>query len=238
MLANKMRQISLSVLAIESNRDKVPLQFDRTDGTTLPTQVLAHLGYNIYETDSRTLLPEYVNDLDPSYAYYATRPDGMRPGTSSFAFNHLVFDRLTSLNAVTDGLSNTFMSSERYARCGKRANVHWGMAIFTMLDAGGGVIAATNYDDRTATFSDRHYDDILPVFDPATRTSHGSVPGLTFQSLPRPDVCDPRILQSSTTSGLIVALMDGSVRTISPAVAPAVYWSSMTPDKGEVVSLD
>ena len=106
------------------------------------------------------------------------------------------------------------------------------------LDANGNVTPNTNYDIRTATFCDRYYDDILPVYNTARRTSLGSIPGLTFQSAPSPDVCDPRILQASTTSGLVVAMMDGSVRTISPAVDPAVYWSSMTPDKGEVVNLD
>jgi len=61
---------------------------------------------------------------------------------------------------------------------------------------------------------------------------------LTFQLAPTPDACDPRIVQASTRSGLVVAMMDGSVRTISPSVAPAVYWSSLTPDRGEAVSLD
>jgi hypothetical protein len=35
-------------------------------------------------------------------------------------------------------------------------------------------------------------------------------------------------------SGLLVALLDGSVRNLNPAITPSVFWDAMTPNGGEV----
>jgi hypothetical protein len=34
---------------------------------------------------------------------------------------------------------------------------------------------------------------------------------------------------------MLIGLGDGSVRTIAPTVAPAVYWGAVTPAAGEVI---
>ena len=243
VLQNQIRQLSLAVIQIEGNRGLMPIQFEypnRADSLTVA--LMSHFDYNteILSRDVYSRLPAFVNLSDPSYGFFPDKPSSIIQtndnGNVSFGFNYLVFE--TRHNVIDDGRSNTVMCGERYARCGRLANVCLWMGPLVNQDEFGNLVPATLYSVRSAYFADKVYSDVVPVFVPATRTSHGSVPGLTFQSLPRPDVCDPRILQASTTSGLVVALMDGSVRTISPSVAPAVYWSSMTPDKGEVVNLD
>ena len=37
---------------------------------------------------------------------------------------------------------------------------------------------------------------------------------------------------------MLVGLFDGSVRTVSPRVSEEVFWGSVTPAGGEVVTLD
>ena len=54
--------------------------------------------------------------------------------------------------------------------------------------------------------------------------------------LPSYTDCDFRIPQATSTSGLLTAFADGSVHTIRPSVAPAVFWGLVTPDGGEVAS--
>ena len=238
-LSNKTRQIALSVHNIISTDNRLPAQCEWDKSINLPLRVLAMLSVDHTQLHDLSIIPEFTNGDDPSYQFYPTRlPDSRSPGNASFGFNYLVFGGLTSTGGVSDGLSNTMMLSERYARCGKFANVNWSLILSIGLDKNRQMYPQTLYTNRTMTFSDNHYDDILPVYIPARRASLGSIPGLTFQATPKPDACDPRVLQSSTPNGLVVALMDGSVRTISPAIDPAVYWSSMTPDKGEVVNLD
>ena len=236
-VSNQLRQLTMTVLAIESRDNRLPKQWDSSNGDTLPYLILDSLGIPAKMTDSRSLLPPFVSPLDPSYAFYPRLSTDF-PGSCSFGFNHLIFGNLKAIADVTDGTSNTVMCSERYARCGPHVDVCWGLAILTFKDASGKTVPATVYDTRTTTFCDRYYDDVMPVFNPTTRVSLPSVLDLTFQLAPRPDECDRRLVQASTRSGLIVGMMDGSVRTIAPRVESAVYWSSVTPDKGEVVNLD
>ena len=78
----------------------------------------------------------------------------------------------------------------------------------------------------------------MPVtsgFPPVTRSS---TPGLTFQARPKLEDCNPLIPQTPHAGGMLVGLFDGSVRSISPRVGEEVFWGSVTPAGGEVVTLD
>jgi len=80
--------------------------------------------------------------------------------------------------------------------------------------------------------------DVVPVtsgFPPVTRSS---TPGLTFQARPKLEDCNPLIPQTPHAGGMLVGLFDGSVRSISPRVSEEVFWGSVTPAGGEVVTLD
>jgi hypothetical protein len=94
------------------------------------------------------------------------------------------------------------------------------------------------YGNRRPTFADRGWQDVVPVTDPATRTTRPSVPGKTFQVQPRPEQVDPSIPQTPHRAGLTVAMFDGSVRTISPSVSESVFWAQVAPAGGEVVNPD
>ncbi|MBX9582660.1 MAG: prepilin-type cleavage/methylation domain-containing protein, partial [Gemmataceae bacterium] len=60
----------------------------------------------------------------------------------------------------------------------------------------------------------------------------------TFQVRPPLENCNPLIPQTPHESGLLTALMDGSVRSVGPGIAEHVFWGHVTPAGGEVVTLD
>ena len=117
-LVNKTRQIALSVHSVISTDNRLPAQCEWDKCTNLPRRVLDNMGVDHYQLHDLSVVQEFTNELDPSYLFYPTRlPEHNSPGNSSFGFNNLVFEKLTSTGHVTDGLSNTMMLSERYARC-------------------------------------------------------------------------------------------------------------------------
>lgn len=91
---------------------------------------------------------------------------------------------------------------------------------------------------RRPSFADAGWDDIVPVTAGAPPVSRASVPGTTFQVRPALQRADARQLQTPYSSGLLVAMFDGSVRTIRPGVDETVFWSAVTPAGGEVANLD
>src|SRR5262249_54168601 len=97
------------------------------------------------------------------------------------------------------------------------------------------VVPCGTNTDRRANFSDDTYVDVLPVTSGVPPITTGSVPGLIFQSAPRPAACDGRVVQSSSASGLVVALADGSLRVLASSINPMIYWAAVTPNKGEVL---
>lgn len=60
--------------------------------------------------------------------------------------------------------------------------------------------------------------------------------GRTFQAAPAIDDCDYKVANTPHASGMIVGLMDGSVRTLRPSISQEAYWGMVTPNAGEVIS--
>jgi type II secretory pathway pseudopilin PulG len=59
-----------------------------------------------------------------------------------------------------------------------------------------------------------------------------------FQVHPAQEACDPGVPQSPHASGINIALGDGSVRFLSPALSPETWWYACTPNGGEVLGAD
>ena len=53
-----------------------------------------------------------------------------------------------------------------------------------------------------------------------------------------PGWCDSTLAQTPHRGGMLAAMGDGSVKTISPGVAVTVYWGAVTPAGGEATSID
>jgi len=130
--------------------------------------------------------------------------------TSSYAANGRVFLPGTYFpQSIKDGTSNTIGFAEHYCLCaGNPFEVY-------NKDVGLG-----NWPHR-ATFAD--------ILDAG--------PGSTaiFQVTPRIVACDPALPQTPHSGGMLVALMDGSVRQLSPGMSPDTFWGAVTPNGGEVL---
>ena len=116
---------------------------------------------------------------------------------------------------------------------------------------GSAVVPAANGDNTRGFLPDSWpLTDAYPVTDALPGQTQGSLAGTTFQVRPKvardsgsvakpgSDVCDPRMPQTPHASGMLVAMSDGSVRTLSPNIAPSVFWGAVTPSGGEVINLD
>jgi hypothetical protein len=152
----------------------------------------------------------------------------------SYASNAKALQKVPLLAAnFPDGTSNTIAVAEHYNRCSKS----WyfissmdGVTIFQPPTAPHGALY------RRPTFADPHAGDVVPVTHGDPPLTTGSVAAKTFQIAPRPLDCDGTIAQTPHPGGIVMALVNGSVRIIVPDIAPTVYWAAVTPAGGEALA--
>lgn len=229
---NNLKQIILAVHHFASARN------DRLPGYDGNSQSV-HRGKSVHGA----LLP-YLEGDNLSNALQAGRPSpvmlkcyqspadptlrdalpGWRDEVSSYAVNYQAFQKNPRLPAsFPDGTSNTIGFAEHYA-----FDCHGGN--FLAFIEG----PALSEGIRRASFADPA-NDVLPVtrgFPPITLPS---VSGQTFKAAPARKDCDWQIAQTPHSNGMLVAILDGSVRVLSPHISPPVYWGAVTPAGGEVL---
>ena len=160
--------------------------------------------------------------------------------TSSLAMNPMVYATNTKLSvSFPDGQSNTIAITEHYGICGP-TTFEW--SLVTVICADGPLnkrVPCVGASGHRATFADTGFDDIVPVTTvrDSVATSVGSR-AVTFQVRPPLSACDPRVPQSSFPGGILVGLVDGSVRFIPSSIDHSIFWGAVTPDRGEIVALD
>lgn len=178
--------------------------------------------------------------------------DGVSFGASSYATNALVSSR-NALNSLPhqipqgkarvpadfpDGTSNTILHAEKYARCsnatmppvlgdGGNAWAYCTSPLFPWLPAPmhpPGQAFQTGFAIRAL----------------AMRGAPNAIgPGSKFQVQPTPYLgnCDPT-RASTSHSGMLVGLADGSVRTLNPHMSGTTWWAAVTPAGSEVLGSD
>ena len=188
--------------------------------------------------------------IDPnSTSYY-----GPMFATSGYAANVMVFDPSlprTAVTAMPNGTSNVVMFGHRLEQCGVNSpGVN--AANFNDWDA---------TPDQTGTYHpipgfgwanyvNANRDSCLTS--PSTcytnptnnqlggglnKLTTGAYPNfssgnLAFQVAPAPVNCNPEVLVSPHTAGMIAGLGDGSVRVVAPSTATATWVNACTPDSG------
>ena len=151
----------------------------------------------------------------------------------SYAANAVALAGNPSLLAsFADGTSNTILFAEHYSMCRD--------TLFNYPF--GGSLA---HQSRRAAFAARGFipspfgfyatRDVIPITSGSPPISVGSTPGLTFQVRPRAEDCNPLIPQTPHEGGMLIALADGSVRTLRIGIAENVFWGMVTRDGGEIV---
>ncbi|MBX9582438.1 MAG: DUF1559 domain-containing protein [Gemmataceae bacterium] len=215
--------------------------------------LLPHLEVVRYAWDGpMPAVPVYRSPADPSLATIGV--DDGRFATS-YVCNAQVFVGRPSLDRTfLDGLSQTIGFAEHYYRCGATVTAYswtdpWGRPVRRPTFADGGTLPISRIidDGRTAG-------DVYPITSGSPPAARPSRPGVTFQVRPRlwtpepvvsgpwrspvGDECDTAVPQTPHPAGMLVALFDGSVRTVRPGVSPETFWAAVTPAGQEVLGND
>lgn len=238
---NQLRQISIATQHYTAaNDDRLPFFPGRNEGhlpRSSPLVLVLRYSehYQPYENDrqqwNRYVGAVFQHPLDPSYE----GAPGQTGGDTSFVANAIGFRRGARLPAsFPDGTSNTVAWAEQYANCGP--------AMFRSDEADPPLrfyVQGKPFYDlvRRHSFADAECGDVYPrTGNGVTEPAHDYWPprNTLFQVRPLPKECDPDVPTAIDTSGLTVALFDGSIRVVSPSVTPSVFWALVTPAGGEV----
>lgn len=146
--------------------------------------------------------------------------------TTSYAANALVFTDYSRLQRICpDGTSTTIAFAEHYQRCGNDSFKTFGTQ------------GAPGAFSHPPTFADVF--DIRPERrGNPPRTSASRSPWLSYQLAPSESDCNSMVAQTPHSSGMVIAMVDGSVHQLSPSVSDHIYWSLVTPSGGEIVGND
>jgi prepilin-type N-terminal cleavage/methylation domain-containing protein len=216
---NNTRQIVLGVHAFaDSHRQWLPT-VDGTGpnlGKSLHVAILPYLDQaNILtqmERHAQAAIPisTYLSPADPTV--WAAMDSGFLP--SSYAANAEVFVNGPRLPAsIPDGTSSTIAFAEHYGFC------NFTPFDYTLVDMG-----LNNWPHR-ADFADALDDQ--PMIPPLK---------VTYQVAPSAASCNPMLAQTPHAGGMMVSLVDGSARQLSPGISPATYWGAVTPAGREVLT--
>lgn len=251
---NNLKQISLATHGYHDVNDEFPLAWNDWDGSNsammwnkagsshfyiLPyieqdnvakLAQLANTNYfwSVYQNFG---VKTYVNPSDPSGPQNGLYNDAGwgNYGVTGYAANYQALgwwfrttnNKVMRMSSVTDGTSNTIFYAEKMTVCLNNA-IPSG---YTGAKYNIWAYARTAWNEWNPVFG-------YQITGPASK----------FQVSPRwsgsTANCDPRLASSPRSSGILVALGDGSGRFVRAGVDPNMWWSACTPDQGEVLSGD
>jgi prepilin-type N-terminal cleavage/methylation domain-containing protein len=162
----------------------------------------------------------YISPADPTVGSEVAKGQAV----TSYACNGQAFKNEPRMAvSFTDGMSNTIAFAEHYAVCSATSFYYAGH------ERGG----------RRPSFADDG--DVTPVTSgnpPVSVSGNPPYPLATYQVSPRISQCYPALAQTPHSSGMLTALMDGSVRTVAPNISPVTFWAAVTPASGDTLGSD
>lgn len=249
--SNKLRQFALATHSYAAaNQDRLPniVGLPPSDRDSVFASLMPYIEMdNVYKEQGQFFnrLPIFQSASDPSRTLVST--EGVTDpavlmskenlGNISYAANALVFAPGFNLNgSVPDGTSNTIAISHHYMQCGGYTSFKWdARRPVCYRGSPAGIVQVpcwtnANIGIHAASFAEYEMGDAMPI----AVSRRGPLPVSTFQVRPPVEGCDGRLPQALFESGLMVAMLDGSVKTIRPSVQTATFWALVTPAGGEV----
>jgi prepilin-type N-terminal cleavage/methylation domain-containing protein len=240
--ANNIKQMSLALQNCNDSHGKLPSAagyFPGVNATgvapmpsphgTLQYYLLPYLEHQgvfnntaNFSYTSNDIIKTYQSPGDPSLP--TTGLHDFNRGANSYACNYYVFGivdggRATIPNTFHDGTSNTIVFFERYSECQANQWI-WGE------DGTISLVPTWPNPYMSATYSMTAPPAPVP---PAV----GPIP--LPQQAPTPANCDPTLLQTPYSGGIVVGLGDGSVRIVSSSVSQYSWQLAITPADGAVL---
>jgi prepilin-type N-terminal cleavage/methylation domain-containing protein len=166
------------------------------------------------------------------------------------AFLHAITDLTTTpyksdpqgkigISFITDGTSNTILHAEKYARCSNPA-------LPPAFRDGGTAWAYTTallfaWQPPPMAFPGKAFQPGFAIPGLANAGAPAALgPESRFQVQPTPFIgnCDPTRASTAHSSGMLVGLADGSVRTLASSLSGDTWWKAVRPADGGVLGSD
>jgi prepilin-type N-terminal cleavage/methylation domain-containing protein/prepilin-type processing-associated H-X9-DG protein len=219
---------------------------------------------NVYSQPVKTFVCPADPSVDNSGVLIENLPGGtgLTYGAASYAFNAIIFAADNGIGwtttapgyapnghgydpqgqpripaSIPDGLSNTILMGEKYARCTNSqfpiGGAYWSYGALSSPNLGPVYPAPPKplYPGIEISF-------FLQYPGGAAAPAAGFLPGVApFQVTPQPyqGNCNPLTGSTAHPSGMNVALCDGSVRNVSASVSAQTWWYACTPNGGETL---
>jgi hypothetical protein len=240
--ADRMRILGQAMLSCNDAHGRLPPAYDAFADIRYPASLHVHL-LRYLEEDAlyQSYLHKGKGGSDASFAGFQSPSDpslGTGAGVQNYAANLRVFSDagLASYGGqfapvplaaampgsaripgtFTNGTSNTICFATKFAACGQASSV-----------AGVVIQGGSRYDaNPTSPFAAFFGENV------AEKPAHPSDPDAAFQLAPRGGdyLVWPLMAQSFSRQGIAIALGDGSVRDISPAVSPDIWNRALQPN--------
>jgi prepilin-type N-terminal cleavage/methylation domain-containing protein len=210
-----------------------------------PTTLYYPGNHNVYSQPVATFLCPSDPSVEPGGIVTL---DGTPFGATSYAPNGLISGTgpptpgpqgMTRILAISDGTSNTILHAEKYARCSNTSRVP------AFQDGGTAwaycTAAAFPWQPPPMTLPGKAFQPGFAIPGLVARGAPDAIgPGSKFQAQPTPFLgnCDPTRASTAHTGGMVVGLVDGSVRTLSPSMNPNTWWAAITPSDGDMPGPD
>jgi prepilin-type N-terminal cleavage/methylation domain-containing protein len=164
----------------------------------------------------------YATPFEPSNPWNSSlvNPDGFNPTATGPSIANSSTPRLPG--TFQDGTSNTILFAEKFAQ-----NCNWTLA--------GTLTASTTWISGGCLWAPAVS---TAQWAPAFAMESPWSDGTRFQVNPASDQCISAYAQTGHTGGMVIAMADGSARTLGANISSATYQNLCTPNGGEIIGPD